>query len=780
MFGDLRRVARSLRRSPGSALAAIITLALTLGVGATIVAVMDQTVLASSSLSDPDTLVIAGEVPVRETASPRAVAFETLVRWREQAGSIASLEAVDGSNLTLTGLGLAERVGANDVTPGFLRLLGARPVLGRLLDAGDEPQGVVVISEQFWHSRLGSEPVLGRSLTLGGQPHVIVGILPAGFADGLSNGDFWRLLPHTAAARVNQRVRVIGRVRQGVTPEALAASLSEISESGQPPMRAVAIPLREAIAGDSTRLFAVLGMAAGVTLVAAFVNLAFLVLVRALDRRRELALRMALGGGRFEAVRHFGEESLVIVACGALLGLGLAAWSTPLAGRLIIEQFGQFAGREPALTVRVAAALGVCAAAGALLTWVLPAVALPRMQCGDVLRRGMTPPPGDVWLRRAFVVAEVSLAFLLVASLTAIGQRFLNVTATNPGFDPRGVLTMQVALPSAVYATPQQVVAFYSALQQRVNERLGPGAMAIADEVPLTGEGGRVRIDGLDGLPLTAIRRAVSEGYTDVMRLPLLAGRSFEQSDSEGAPRRVMISEALAQRLFGSTTVAGERLWFTGSPQPAEIVGVVADVKHRSLSESPQPTVYVPAAQLPSHGNVLVARTSRPGDVLAVVRAEVERLDSSLPIYRARPMEEILAMSPGVATGRALTAALLAFGVLALALAAIGVFGVMAHDVARRRTELALRRVVGATPAAMIITVLRRGFALIGTGMAAGGLLSLVAARWLAETSPVGAVLDATGFVLAVSVVVITSLAALLPITIRAMCIDPAIALRSD
>src|SRR2546427_397502 len=304
---DLLHLSRSMRRSPASAAAAVLTLSLTVGAGASIFAVVDAVLLTPPPFTNPEALVTVGETPIDQpTAAPRAAGYATFEAWRERAGSLAALEAMDGTNLTLTELGAAERVSASDVTPGFLPLLGVPAVRGRMFDLDDVGQPVVVISYAFWRGKLAADPgVIGRRVVLGGVAHTIVGVLPDRFFFALNRCDIWRPLPVTPAqaARTGYRVGVMARLASNASPSDLAAALDDVSRTSLPPARVVATPVATAIAGDSRRTLGLFAAAAALAALIAFANVAGLLIVRSIDRRRELAVRCALGASRSEIAR---------------------------------------------------------------------------------------------------------------------------------------------------------------------------------------------------------------------------------------------------------------------------------------------------------------------------------------------------------------------------------------------------------------------------------------------------------------------------------------------
>jgi putative ABC transport system permease protein len=786
MAGDLLHLVRILRRSPASGAAAILTLALALGAGASIFAVVDAVLLTPPPFDDPDMLVTLGETPRRATdEAPRAIGYATLEAWRDRARSLAAIEAFDPTNLTVTGLGTAERLRATDVTPGFLPLLGATPLMGRSFTADDVGRPVVVVSHNFWRGKLGGDPqVVGRDIVLGGQTHTIVGVLPERFFFALDVSDIWRPLPMTAAqaARAGLRVRAIGRLAPRVSPDSLSTALDEISGASTPPARAAVTRLATAVEGGSARTLGLLAGAAALAVLIAFTNLAGLLIVRSIDRGRELAVRGALGARRFDIARQLVLEAGALVALGTTAGVLLAAWLTPTIGFLALQQFGGIATRDVTVSWRVIGAVSLLAAACAFLCGLLPAIMAAQRNMVDVLRRGATVAPRERWLRRAFVTAVVSCAFVLIVSVTLVGRSLLTVLAVNPGFEPTGVVTAGVAPPSARYPTADHLVAFYSAVEAELSQRLGARAVGIVDEIPLSNDRGRGLVSAQPGdAAREAVIRVASSAYFDVMRIRVIAGRTFERSDDRAAPTRVVISESLAARLFPGQSPIGRQMSTGPRADAAEIIGVVSDVKHRSLDEGSLPTLYFSTWQFPSRGSILVIRQrGSQTDAIAIARELVARLDRDLPVYGAGSMSRVLANSPGVPARRALTAAFLGFALLAVVLGALGLFGVVAHDVTARRAELALRLALGAEPARILTSTLGQGVAMVGVGLVIGGVLSLWTTQALGSVVVTSSGVDLLSAGAASAVLLLAGFGAVLPAARRAATTDPLIAIRGQ
>jgi putative ABC transport system permease protein len=611
---------------------------------------------------------------------------------------------------------------------------------------------------------------------------VIVGVLPERFIFELNPSDVWRPLPVTPAqARSGYPVRVVARLASNVSPASLEAVLDDVSRAAVPPARVATIPVATAISGAARKTLGLLAAAVALAVLIAFTNLAGLLIVRSIDRRRELAVRSALGAPRSEIVQQLLLEALTLVAMGTAGGVLLATWMTPVVAALVLEQFGGVGQRAVTIDWQIVSFVALAAFVCACLCALLPARNASRRSVLDVLRRGATPAPAELFSRRVLVTGEVAIAFVLLACVTLVGQSLFRLLAVNPGFDARGVLALQVSLPRAGYSD-QRAVSFYSTLQSALEGRFEPRAIAIVNEIPLTGDGGRSVVSRRPGdLGRDAVVREAGPAYFHVMRIPLVSGRVFDSRDHASVSPRVVISEALAKRLFATEEPIGRRVWLAARAQMAEIVGLVGEVKHRALDEAPLPTAYLSALQSPSHSSIVVVRSARSEeDVIAAVREEVARLDGSLPVYRVRSLQDVVAGSPGVPSRRVLTATFMGFALLALVLGTIGLFGIFSHDVAARRAELALRIALGADSTRLVSAILRQAAVMVGSGLAVGGVLSLWIARVLSSLGFATDRFDGLSVGLAATMLILAGAAAVVPAARRALRTDPVIALRSE
>jgi predicted permease len=560
----------------------------------------------------------------------------------------------------------------------------------------------------------------------------------------------------------------------------LGTALDDVSGRSSPPAHVVVTGMAAAIAGDAPRTLGVLAGSAGLATLLAFANLTGLLMVRSIDRRRELAVRTALGARRSEIARQLVLEAEMLAGMGIIGGVLVALWTTPAIGRLGLAQFGGVANGDVPASWRAIVVIAVLGVVCAAISGSLPALMAARHDVVDALRRGSTLAPREVRLRRVLVGAEVAIAFLLLVCVTFLGTSLVRALTQNPGFDADGVLTLQVSVPASRYPTSERVAAFYADLQRAIDERLGAGRAAIINEIPLTGDGGRgpVRAQPTD-VGMEAVVREAGASYFDVMRIPVVAGRAFDARSSAAGQPVVVVSESLAQRLFGVVSPIGRHIIAAG--EDSEIIGIVGDVKHRALDAELSPTVYISALRSPSRSRIVVARSTRPdADVIAAVREAVARLDGDLPVYRVRTMRDVIDTSPGVPTRRVLAAAFAGFAVLAIILGGIGLFGLVAHDVARRRTEIALRVALGAGPMRILATAVAQGSVVVACGLAVGGILSFWAIGALRTVLASADHLDMWGIGAAATLVIMAAACAVLPPALQAIRIDPIIALRAE
>ena len=778
---DLAHAFRSLMRTPLSAGAAVLTVALVLGAGVSLVALVEDVLWTPLPYAAPDALVQVGETPRPDPdAAMRPITRSTFDAWQSaSAGVFVALEAYDAMNVTVTGSGLADRAGANRVTPSFFATLGVQPALGRL-PGPDDADRVVVIAHRYWRAQFNADPAaLGRVLVIGSQPHTVVGVLPEGFRFPIADADLWMPLP--PAADSGRFLRVVGRLTPVTTTAVAATALDAVSAGSSPPSRAVVRPLHDAVIGNAAATLWLLVAAAAFALVMAAANLAGLLLMRWADRERELTVRAALGAGRWALVRTVVAESHLIVAAGTAGGLILALWLTPLTRRLAGEQIGTMLSSATGFGSKTAWLLVAGSLFAAWLSAAQPIVrAWQTTRTLDLGQRGSTRRLRGL-AGRGLIIGQVIVSFVLLTALVLVGQSLERLLSTKAGFTTDRVLTMRVSIPAAVYRDSASVVAFYDRLQLLLRETLGP-SVAIVDELPLTHDRGRVAVALAPGVePADAVIRTAGPGYFEVMEIPLHGGRTFDATDRADAPPRVILGATLARRLFSDRDPAGQRLWLPNGKTWADVAGVVGDVKLASLGEPDITLIYVSALQQPSRSSHIVVRSSRPdADVLAEARRVVASIDPDVPVYAALPLEDVVRQSAGLPERRVLAAAFSAFTMLALAVTAVGLFGLLGHHVATRRREIAVRMSLGASPGLLRASIVRQTVVLTLAGIAVGTLLSIPASAAVRTMIGDAGSLALTPYLVAAAVLLlVASLAGWGPAE-RAARTDPAVMLRAE
>jgi predicted permease len=800
---DLGYALRGLRRQPTFAAAALLTLALGIGATAAMLSAARAALVGLMPFADADRLVAVWEAPPQDLAARAAASPPELLDWRSGTNAFAALEAYDETNVTLTGLGEPGRLQGARVTPGFLAMLGARPVLGSGFTSGDDAGSEVptaIVSHDFWRRRLGGDSAaLGHTLTLDGRVFTVVGVLPRDFRFVLAGEvEVWIPLDRVAGGstdRADRRLRVVGRLRGGVSAERASFELATVmrrlatqypeSNTGR---TARAIPLRDEIVGPVRPLLVALGGAVALLLLVACTNVASLFLTRAVARGRELAMRVALGAGRGRVVRQLLAESVLVAVLGAAAGVALAwggvAWLASAASP-------QAVGRVPflrglTLDAAVLGSVALVTLACGLAFGVAPALHAARLSFGGLGRREAGTSGNRA--RRAFLVAQLAFTTVLLVGTGLMTRSVVALFRVDPGFATERVVTMRVALAGARYDDPVAQRRFVETLVAQVGALPGVRVVGAVSQVPLSGGGmGRLHVDGAAPEPTRAarpeaMRRLVAGDYFRAMGIRVVEGRALEARDDSTAPPALVMSEGLARRLFGPEPALGRRVRFDDAPGTAwTVVGLAADVRATSLDAAPTPIAYVSHLQAPENRMTLVARAA--GDraaLLAAMRRAAGALDPSLPVYQVGTMAEQVAGTPAVYVRRYVLLLLSGFAVAATLLAAVGLYGVTADQVARRTRELGIRAALGATRRAVVALVVRQGSALAAAGIVIGLVSAAALARglraFLYGVEPADLLTYAAGTTLLAAV---TLLATLLPAR-RAAHVNPADALRRD
>jgi putative ABC transport system permease protein len=759
---DIRYGARQLRKYPGFTAVAVLTLALGVGANTAIFSVISAVLLRPLPYRDAERLVMISE------RSPNGASLLAgggdFLAWREQSRSFESLaywpEWRGSRNFNLSGGDRAEKLVGTFVSSSFFPLLGVQPILGRtFLSEEDERKDnpVVLISHALWQRHFGGDPqVLGRQMTLDNywrRQYAIVGVLPPGF-DFPEGNDIW--LP---AGWMETRLtsssphwfRVAGRLKPGVTLQQAQAELNTIQRRTKQQQAAAettidvrVVSLLDQTVGTTTRraLFVLFG-AVGFLLLIACANIANLLLARGAGRRKELAIRIALGAGRRRIVRQLLTESLVLALTGGALGIALAYGGTHFLSVFAANDIPRLAD------VRINGTVLTFTAGVALFAGILFGLAPALQACGvgvnDALKesgRGTSEGVRQNRLRSALIVSEMALAFLLLVGAGLLMQSFLRLAQAPLGFKPENLLVAEFDLTATNYYSYGRDREFFHQLAERLKVQPGVQAVAGAWYLPVIGRSHAnesVTIEGYEGpnrngaCPVAF--NAATPGYFETMRMPILRGRGIVEQDSTNSARVAVINEALARAYFGNGNPIGKRLVLNlrdgqpelqdGQPNWREIVGVAANVRNR-LDVEAFPEAYFPYTQWPWHTAHLVVRTEgNPMRLARVLRSEVQALNKDQPISSVRTMDQILGYSVAQHRFRALLLTL--FSVVAVLLAAVGLYGVVSFSVTQRTAEFGIRIALGAQSRDILATVLKRGLrmALIGIVIGLGGALAL-------------------------------------------------------
>ena len=764
-----RHALRRLRLAPGFAAAVLAMLALGIGATTAVFGVVDGILLRPLPFRAPERLVdLSHSIAIFGLTKVDQSDATFLLYQRHATGAFESMGAYRPSEVNLGGLGDggagAERVGATGVTSSLFTTLGVAPALGRLFRPDDDRPGaprVIVLSNALWRDRFGADPgVVGRRLDVDGVPREVVGVMPASFRYPTATTAVWLPLgfdpAHTNAGSFN--FHTVGRLRAGVSEAAATAELSRILPRlldefptdipremwAQARLAPVVRPLRDAVVGDVGHMLWILLAAVGLLLAIACANVASLFLVRAEGAQRDVAIRVALGAGQGAVAAQYLTEALLLAAGGGALGvllafLGVRALHAAPAGADLPRL------AEVSVDGRVLLfAIGV-ATASALAVGLLPVLRARRVAPGVVLKessRSATTGRERQRARSALVVAQVALALVLVAGSTLIARSFARLRDVQPGFDASGVLTVRVALPRATYADASATLQFYDRVLEEARALPGVRGAAVTDWLPLTDDHNDSVVEIEDHpLPADAVppdhpMTDVSPGYFAALGIPLVAGRTFGPADAAHPVPEVIVSRSFAERYWKGQSPIGRRLrpglteaWYT-------VVGVAGDVHMESLEKPAEELVYFPIVQpdkngpsAPRHVAIVLRASGNPTAVAPALRAILRRADPSLPTYDEQPMTSRLARA--AARTRFVLVMLGAASVVALAIGAVGLYGVLAYGVTLRRREIGVRMALGASVRDVTRMIARRGIVLAALGVGAGLVGALATTHFL-------------------------------------------------
>jgi putative ABC transport system permease protein len=796
-MNDLRLAARSLRKAPGFTAVAVLTLALGLGANTAIFSVVNAVLLRPLPYPAADRLVAVWGA--RGSEKPLLVSIPNVEDWRRRSHSFEDIGIMRAQSVNLTGVDAPDRLTGSFVTASTLSILGAHAARGRLFTAAESTRGtaaeVAVLSYQTWATRFGSDPsVIGRPLTLDGRPREVIGVMAPDYRDPIGAIDVW--LPVTSAPspgwflRENANVWAFGRLKPGVTLATAQRELTGISAqlaaeypAADAGLDADIIPLRDQIVGPiGTKLLTVLAFV-GVVLLIACANVANLQLARATARRPELVLRGALGAGSWRLLRQLLAESLVLAVLGGAAGLGVALLATQSLVASVpggVPAFGQVGVDGPVLAFCALLTLGTGVVFGAM-----PALRAARADAREALNeRAPSGRRGGLDSRDVLVAAQLALCTVLLVGAGLLARSLLALQRTSPGFNPHDLLAAEFRLPRAKYQTPEQIVDFMTRALAQVRTVPGVHAAALVRSEPLSGNWGGVtyQVEGQPEhrVPPATLENTISDGFFQAMQIPLLQGRDFNDRDRAATAPVAIVSQELARRAWPGASPLGKRLKLIGPPDTwVTVVGVVGNITQRTLGEPLTPELYRPLVQDPGIFTAIEVRTrGDPADYAHSIRAAIWSVDPDQPVWRMTPVERFVAENVAAPRFTLLLAG--TFALLAVLLAAVGVYGVMSYALAQRTRELGIRVALGARQSQVVGTVLRHGLLVVGCATPAGLAAALAAARLL-RSQLVGVGPDDPVTLVAVPLVLggIALLACYLPAR-RAARVDPMEALRHE
>jgi putative ABC transport system permease protein len=810
-FQDLRYGFRMLAKNPGFTAIAVLTLALGIGANTTIFSVVNAVLLQPLPYEQPERVMSLLGVDSRNNEHGRPFSYPDFVDYRKQNSTLEYVSGYTDGGDTLTAPGEPLHIHVESVSFDMFNLLRAKPLIGRTFVAAEDQPGmhVAILSYGLWKKRFGGEPqVTSKSMTIGGHVYTIVGVMPEAFQFPIDEEprDLWTTMSGIQTStgpdkpmseeRGAHFMSVLGRLKPGASIQQANADLATISaglEKQYPDtdshMGAEVMPHAQAMVGDiKPVLLMVLGAVAFLLLIAC-ANTANLLLARAAGRQREMAIRASMGAGRSRILRQLLTESILLALAGGALGLLIAVWGTKLFANLSTIHIPRLRSTEVDWRVLVFT-LGISVFTGVLFG-LAPALHSLRFDLFHSLKEGgrnATEGIGHARLRSLLVVFEVSISVLLLIGASLLLESMVHLLHASPGFDPKGVLTFNIDLPDVQYGKPEQSIAFYKQLLERV--RTVPGVKSASGVLPLPLANDIIRSTfEIEGKPVAKSDeprthfRSVGLDYFQTMRIPLVAGRDFNSRDERNSTQVVIINQALARKFFPNENPIGKHIKpgvsDEGPGKMREIVGVVGDVKHRALWNPPDPESYVPYAQTAIGQMYVVARTDGdPMSLLPAMREQVKAIDAQLPVYAPKTMDEYVASS--IAQRKFTSLLCGVFAAVGLVLAVVGLFGVMSYTVSQRTHELGVRVAVGAEKTDILRLILDQGMRMTLLGIGVGLVGTFAITRVLSnQLFGISASDPLTFFGVAFLLALVALAACYIPAR-RATRVDPMVALRYE
>jgi putative ABC transport system permease protein len=814
LLKDIRYGIRGLVKRPGFTVIALITLALGIGANTAIFSVINAVLLRPLQFKDPEQLAIIWEDAAFAGFPQNTPAPANYFDWKNQNQSFSDMAACAEASFNITGDGEPERVMAFSVTANFFPLFGVQPLIGRgFLPEEDRPGSnrVVVLSHSLWQSRYGGNPqILNREILLNGEKHTVVGVMPASFQFLEREVRMWVPIAFTSEDITNRGghyLKVIARLKPGVTVTQAQADMNAVmarivkdypNETFDGKLGAIVMPLREQLVGETRSSLVVLLVAVAFVLLIACANVAGLLLARAVSRRREIALRVALGASRLRVVRQLLTESLLLAAVAGVLGSLLAYWSFAFLQGLVPPEMALLTSLN--LDTRILAFTLLISIVTGVIFGLVPALQSANIDLNDALKQTSTRATSTGRLRNALIVSEVALSLVLLVGAGLLIQTLFQLFRQYSMLEPEKVLTLRTVLPreswgdrEGKYSSPQQRNNFYEQVLQRVEHMPGVVSAGYSTSVPLLWKGGTSGFypegvkDPIPGMAYDANHRQVTPDYLKTMNIPLRQGRYFTKGDNEHALPVAIINETMARQYWPGQNALGRRFKI-GDPDDPErpwttIVGIVADVRQMGIDEPVKAEMYLPNRQI-THNPWFIPRdlairtNGDPMQLVGAVRQAIREVDPDQPVSNVATMAEVL--GDEAAQRRMGMIMLVAFASLALVLASIGIYGVLAYFVTQHTNEIGVRLALGATPRNILFLVLKKGMGLTLIGVAIGVAASFAFTRWMSSMLFGVKASDPLTFV---AVPLLLGLVALLACAIparRATKVDPMVALRYE
>ena len=809
LLKDIRYGVRGLIKRPGFTVIALITLALGIGANTAIFSVVNAVLLRPLQFKNPEQLVIVWEDAAFAGFPQNTPAPANYVDWKNQNQTFSDMAASAETSFNLTGDGEPERISAYSVTANFFPLFGVQPVLGRGFSQDEDRPGahkVVLISDSLWQSRYGADRnILNRDILLNGDKYSVVGVIPASFQFFEKDVRLWvplALDPEELANRGGHYLKVVARLKPGVSVTQAQADMTAVmsriakdhpDDTFDGKLGAVVTPVRDQFVGQTRSSLIVLLVAVAFVLLIACANVAGLLLARAVGRRREIALRVALGASSVRVVRQLLTESLLVATVAGMLGSLLAYWSFTFLQGLVPPEMALLTSLK--LDIRILAFTFLVSIVTGIIFGLVPALQSANIDLNDALKQSSTRTTSTGRLRSALIVAEVALSIVLLVGAGLLIQTLFQLFRQYAVLEPEKILTMRTVLPRdkpGKYSEPQSRNNFYQQVLDRVENLPGVVSAGYSTSIPLVWKGGSSGFypegvtNPIPGLSYDACHRQVSANYLQTMNVPLRQGRYFTKADNENSLPVAIVNETMARQYWPGENALGRRFKIGGPENDVpwtQIVGIVADVRQMGLDEPVKAEMYLPYRQI-THNPWFIPRdlairtNADTASLVSSVRQVIHEVDPDQPVSNVATMAEVLGEQ--AAQRRMGMIMLVAFSALALLLASLGIYGVLAYFVTQHTNEIGVRLALGATPRNILFLVLKKGMGLTLLGVAIGIAASFALTRLMSSLLFGVKAADPLTFVAVPLLLGAVALVACAIPARRATKVDPMIALRYE